>query len=260
MKEKPGNFLVVDKISKHFGGFAAVSKLTFGLDAGEIVGLVGPNGAGKTTIFNLLTGFLRTSEGRVIFKGKNITNLQAYEIARMGLVRTFQLNRVFASLSVRENLEIGCHGNEKGGIKRFFFNNSVGELEYFRERVDRIAATVGLTDMQKKSADNLSYGDQKLLGIGIALGASPDLLLLDEPFSGMNSSEAMRCVSSLRRIVEHGTTIFLIDHNMRAIMGFCDRIIVVNFGEKIADGKPGEICKNNDVISCYLGGTDYAAA
>lgn len=123
-----------------------------------------------------------------------------------------------------------------------------------------IVQMVGLQDLRDKSADSLSYGDQKLLGIGISLGADPKLLLLDEPFAGMNPKESMRCVSSLRRIAEKGLTIFLIDHNMRAVMDFCDRIVVVNFGQKIAEGKPQEICENHDVIECYLGGKPVAHA
>lgn len=256
MTRSDGSLLSVREISKRFGGFTAVRKVSFRLEAGEVVGLVGPNGAGKTTIFNLLTGFLKASEGSVVFKGIDITNSRPADIARMGLVRTFQLNKVFPNLTVERNIEIGCHKHEKGGLMSFLFNPSRRDRECVQERVEKILTMVGLRELRKKGADSLSYGDQKLLGIGIALGVAPTLLMLDEPFAGMNPGEAMRCVSSLKRIVGDGTTLFLIDHNMRAVMGFCDRILVINFGEKMAEGKPDEVCTNTAVISCYLGVPD----
>jgi branched-chain amino acid transport system ATP-binding protein len=255
MTSSGGSLLSVEDLSKSFGGFLAVRKVSFHVEHGEIVGLVGPNGAGKTTIFNLLTGFLRASQGSVVFKGTDITNFRPPDIARMGVVRTFQLNKVFPSLTVERNIEIGCHKREKGGLMSFLFNPSKQDRDAAREMVEKISEMVGLQDLRKKTADSLSYGDQKLLGIGIALGVAPTLLMLDEPFAGMNPKEVMQCVSSLRRIFEDGTTIFLIDHNMRAVMGFCDRILVVNFGEKVAEGKPDDVCADAAVISCYLGGS-----
>jgi len=246
--------LIVQNLSKRFGGFAAVSDFSFELKKGEILGLVGPNGAGKTTTFNLITGFLKPDQGKVIFRGRDITNLMQHEISRLGLVRTFQLNRLFPSLTVEENIHIGCHQYEKGGIKRFLFGSPKRECKELEERINAVIELLGLNSQRKKVADDFAYGAQKLLSIGVALGAGPTLLLLDEPFAGMNPVEAARCISLLRQVFERGTTIFLVDHNMRAIMEFCDRIIVLNFGRKIAEGRPEEIRENREVVASYLGG------
>ena len=247
------SFFRIENLTKNFGGFTAVSELSFNLVRGEIMGLVGPNGAGKTTVFNLITGFLRPSKGRVIFKNKEITYLKPHEIARGGLVRTFQLNKIFSGLSVEENIRIGCYGDERGGLMRFLFNPPKGERDNLREAVNKILNLVGLERFRNKIAADLSYGDHKRLGIGIALGANPILLLLDEPFAGMNPVETQKCMDILRRIVEQGTTILLVDHDMRAVMVICERIFVLNFGKKIAEGKPEEIRENPEVVTTYLG-------
>jgi branched-chain amino acid transport system ATP-binding protein len=252
------SFLTVQTLSKNFGGFSALSGVNFNLEEKEILGLVGPNGAGKTTLFNLITGFLKPSQGKVFFKGSDITHLSPHEIARIGVIRTFQLNKIFLNLTVGENIRIGCFLHEKGGVKRFLFGSSRVESEGLEEKVNRIIGLIGLEELRKKVAEDLPYGDQKLLGIGISMGAEPTLLLLDEPFAGMNPVETRRCVSLLRRIIEQGTTLFLVDHNMRAVMGFCDRIMVLNFGKKIAEGKPVEIQKNPEVIASYLGSIKVA--
>jgi len=252
------DFLVVENLSKNFGGFAALSAVSFKLERGEILGLVGPNGAGKTTLFNIITGFLRPSGGSIHFQGRDITHLSPHEIARMGIVRTFQLNKIFLHLTVEENIRIGCYLHEKGGPRRFFFGAPSEEKEYLDEKVRKIIHLIGFEGFKKKMAEDLPYGDQKLLSIGISLGAEPTLLLLDEPFAGMNPVETGRCVSLLRRIMEQGTTLFLVDHNMRAVMGFCDRIMVLNFGKKIAEGKPAEIRENPEVITSYLGSIKVA--
>lgn len=247
------SFFKIENLSKNFGGFTVVSELSFNLVRGEIMGLVGPNGAGKTTVFNLITGFLRPSKGRVIFKDKEITYLKPHEIARGGLVRTFQLNKIFSSLSVEENIRIGCYGDERGGLMRFLFNPPKSERDNLQEAVNKILDLIGLERFRNKIAADLSYGDHKRLGIGIALGAKPTLLLLDEPFAGMNPVETQKCMDILRRIVEQGTTILLVDHDMRAVMGICESILVLNFGKKIAEGKPEEIRENPEVVTTYLG-------
>ena len=251
-------FLTVQNLSKNFGGFSALSGVDFSLGEREVLGLVGPNGAGKTTLFNLITGFLKPSQGEISFQGRNITRLNPYEIARVGVIRTFQLNKIFLNLTVEENIRIGCYLHEKGGVKRFLIRSSREEEEEINEKVNRTIALIGIEDLRKKVAEDLPYGDQKLLGIGISMGAEPTLLLLDEPFAGMNPVETARCVALLRRIMEKGTTLFLVDHNMRAVMGFCDRIVVLNFGRKIAEGKPAEIRENPEVIASYLGSIKVA--
>ena len=253
--EDSERILVVQKLSKRFGGFDAVSDFSFELKKGEILGLVGSNGAGKTTVFNLITGVLNPDQGKVIFRSIDITNFVQHKIARLGLARTFQLNRLFLSLTVEENIRIGCHQYEKGGIRRFLFGSPKREQEELEESVNAVIELLGLNSQRKKVADDFPYGAQKLLGIGVALGARPTLLLLDEPFAGMNLVEAERCISLLRQVLERGTTIFIVDHNMRAVMGFCDRIIVLNFGKKIAEGRSEEIQENPEVVASYLGGT-----
>jgi ABC-type branched-subunit amino acid transport system ATPase component len=252
--------LSVEALSKRFGGFAAVSELGFELRAGEILGLVGPNGAGKTTVFNLVSGFLRPSAGRIFFEGRNITGRNPQEIARLGLVRSFQLNKLFADLSVEENVRIGCHTVEPGGWRRLLFGASRAEKARFEARVEAIIKRVGLEAVRRKRAKDLAYGDQKLLGIGLALGVGPTLLMLDEPFAGMNQTESQRCADLLRDIARDRITMFLVDHNMRAIMGICDRVLVLNFGAKVADGKPQDIQNHPEVIRCYLGSKHLAAA
>lgn len=258
MGEDSTLLLSVRDLTKTFGGFTALSGLNFELRRGEILGLVGPNGAGKTTVFNLITGFLKPTRGRVLFMDNDVTGLNPPEVARKGLVRTFQLNKTFSNLTVEENIEIGCHRFEKGGLFCFLLGSPKKEREKFKERVNGIISLVGLEDLRQKVAEDLPYGDQKLLGIGISLGANPTLLLLDEPFAGMNPVETARCVVLLHRILEQGTTLFLVDHNMRAVMGFCDRIVVLNFGKKIAEGKPAEIRENPEVITSYIGSIQVA--
>jgi branched-chain amino acid transport system ATP-binding protein len=252
--------LDVEALGKQFGGFTAVNGLGFELRAGEILGLVGPNGAGKTTVFNLVSGFLRPSTGRIRFRGRDITGMSPQEIARLGLVRSFQLNKLFGQLSVEENVRIGCHTLEPGGWRRVLLGRSRSENAQFEATVEAIIERVGLKEVRRKRARDLAYGDQKLLGIGLALGVRPTLLMLDEPFAGMNHTESLRCAELVREIARDGVTIFLVDHNMRAIMGICDRVVVLNFGAKVAEGKPQAIQNDPEVIRCYLGSRHLAAA
>jgi branched-chain amino acid transport system ATP-binding protein len=257
MTQTPSILLKVQNLSKRFGGFAAVSDLSFELEAGRIMGLVGPNGAGKTTTFNLISGFLKPTTGTVEFQNKNITQLRPDDISRKGLVRTFQLNKLFSNLTVEENIRNGCHQFEPGGIKRFLLRSPYSERRALEDRVTQLLRMVKLETLRGQKAEDLSYGNQKLLGIGIALATEPKLLMLDEPFAGMNNTETERCTRLIKQIVDNGTTIFLVDHNMRAIMGICDQVIVLNFGEKIAEGQPHKIQSDPNVIACYLGTKTY---
>lgn len=230
--------LEVQRLHKDFGGFRAVSNLSFGLSWGEILGLVGPNGAGKTTTFNLISGFLKPTSGRVVFAGRDITNLPFYERAKLGVVRTFQQTKVFTNLTVADNVRIGFHLREDV------------------DSVDQILEFTELTGVRNQISGDLAYGDQRTLGIAVALGAHPKLLLLDEPFAGMNPAEAARCMSLIHRIRDAGTTMLLVDHHMDTLVKHCDRLVVMHHGEKLAEGPPQAMTKHPEVIEVYLGGTE----
>lgn len=245
--------LSIQKVAKSFGGNAAISDVSFQMEKGEILGLIGPNGAGKTTMFNLISGFIRPDRGKIVFKDQEITNLREHKISRLGLCRTFQLNKLFSNLSVEENLLLGCNRHETGGFRNFWFGLRSKERHKLAQQVNNVITLLEIEGWREKVAGELPYGDQKLLGIGLALTTTPSLLLLDEPFAGLNPIETERCMSVLNRISQSGLSIFIVDHNMRAIMGFCGRIIVLNFGKKVAEGPPHRIRQNPEVLRCYLG-------
>ena len=245
--------LRVSGLQRSFGGFSAVAGIDFEIRQGEILGLVGPNGAGKSTIFNLISGHIKPTDGRVYFRDRDVTGWDLPEVARLGVVRSFQLNKLFSELTVDENIRIGCHTSEPRGLSRLLFGPRREQRQGFEARVRAIIERIGLADQHQKRATDLSYGDQKLLAIGIVLGVEPVLMMLDEPFAGMNQTETQRCAELVKSMVSDGRTVFLVDHNMRAIMGICDRVIVLNFGRKVAEGRPEDVQSNPEVIQCYLG-------
>jgi branched-chain amino acid transport system ATP-binding protein len=245
--------LKVQDLTKYFGGFRAVANLSFAVARGEILGLVGPNGAGKTTTFNIITGVHRPTAGRVVYRGEDVTGLPTDALAWKGLVRTFQQTKVFGRLTVEENVAIGCHKFERGGLRRTLMGMPSAEHDGLRARIGGILEFTGLLDRRERVADELPYGDQRILGMAIALGAEPDLLLLDEPLAGMNPTEADGAMTLIHQIRDRGVTVLLIDHHMDTLMKHCDRLVVMHHGEKLAEGSPAVVRDDPSVIATYLG-------
>ncbi len=244
--------LDVRDLSKRFGGLAAVSSLNLSVETGEIVGLIGPNGAGKTTCFNLLSGFHSPTSGSVVFAGEDITGRRPHEIVARGLVRTFQHTTLFQDLTVLENVLLGLHMHSRAGLRQLLFSRRVfppDEVSLSRE----VLEFTGLAAEADQLARNLPHGHQRVLGIAMALAARPRLLLLDEPVTGMNLEESARVMSLVKTIRDRGTTILLVEHNMKAVMGTCERIVVLNFGQNLAEGPPAAVSTNAEVIRAYLG-------
>jgi branched-chain amino acid transport system ATP-binding protein len=248
-------------LTKQFGGLAAIDQVNIEANCGEILGLIGPNGAGKTTLFNLITGSLRPSYGKIFFKGEDITGLKPNQIAEKGIVRTFQASTLFDKRTVMENVLIGCHLQFHTGLLRVLFNTSRtrSEEKEIRQRALEIIEMTGLSPVRDELAGSLPHGHQRVLGICIALAANPELLLLDEPVAGSNPEESVRLMSLVKKLRDRGITIILVEHDMKAVMHTCDRIVVLNCGKKMAEGNPEEIRENRDVIEAYLGVEEDAA-
>jgi branched-chain amino acid transport system ATP-binding protein len=246
-------------LTKFFGGLSAVFELDMAVQEGEIVGLIGPNGAGKTTVFNLITGFLRPSKGKIIFDGKVITGTRPHLIAGMGIGRTFQLAYLFPDFTVLENIVASFHLHPKPGLWEALFNTSSNRKKeaYILSQAGEILRFVGLEEVKDTLGRNLPHGYQKLLTMARALAIKPKLLLLDEPVAGMSLEESNFAMSVIEKIRSQGITILLVEHNMR-IMNLCDRVFVINFGNKIAEGSMEEVRQNKDVIQAYFG-TEYVA-
>ncbi|RHM55130.1 ABC transporter ATP-binding protein [Mitsuokella sp. AF33-22] len=249
--------LLAENVSEVFGGLKAVSDFNLRLNRGELVGLIGPNGAGKTTVFNMLTGVYQPTSGNISFEGRSIVGLKPYQVTQRGIARTFQNIRLFSELTVLENVKIAFHYHVKYGliesvlrIGRYF-----REEEAIEEESRKLLKIFHLEDKADEVAKNLPYGAQRRLEIARALAAKPKLLLLDEPAAGMNPQETKELMDMIRWIRhEFGLTILLIEHDMSLVMGICERIYVLEYGEVIAQGTPDEIKQNPEVIRAYLGG------
>jgi branched-chain amino acid transport system ATP-binding protein len=233
-----------DKVTKNFGGLTAVSSVDFYVDEGEIVGLIGPNGAGKTTLFNLISASLKPKSGTITFEGKNITSLKPYQICRLGITRTFQTVKIFGNLRVLDNVRLtALFGNPKR-LTEAQATERAEELLDFVELAKNVRYT---------PARGLTLANQKRLEVARALAAQPKLLLLDEIMAGLNQTEIAQAMDLVRKIREKGITVIMIEHVMKAIMNVCDRIIVLNYGKKIAEGTPQEIANSKVVVEVYLG-------
>ena len=250
--------LTVSGLTKRFGGLTAVSAVDFAVDEGEILSIIGPNGAGKSTIFKLIGSFMRPTSGTIRLEGENITNLAPHRVARRGIVRTFQETTIFRDMTARDNVVVGHHLQKKATLGGFFFatRQARKDEERFRAGADEILDYLGLGRVKDEYARNLPHGYLRALGVALGLAANPKILLLDEPFSGMNQDETAQAVEMVRGIRKRGVTILLVEHDMRAVMEISDRIVVLNFGEKIAEGTPDQIQHNDAVIEAYLGRED----
>lgn len=252
------NLLSVEGLSKRFGGLQAVGDVTFSVPEGSIKALIGPNGAGKTTLFNLISGVIPSDSGTIIFRGQAVQGLRPWQIAGRGMARTFQHIRLFPKMTALENIMIGRHTHSRAGFIAGMLNLPFTwkEERAIREKGLAIMEFLGISGLENSDATSLAYGQQRILELGRALACEPKLLLLDEPAAGLNMRETAEMARLVTRIRDTGITVLLVEHDMSLVMNISDEIIVLSYGQKIADDKPLAIQKNLEVIRVYLGEED----
>ncbi len=248
------SILEMNNVTKQFGGLMALDDVSFQIDEGEIRGLIGPNGAGKSTMFKNIAGFYKPTSGSIVYRGVNLEGKQPHTIAEMGIVRTFQETTLFQELSVFENALVGAHIKSRSNVFSAVLGLDRLKQQAASEKVMDVLEFMGLTERKDQLASELPLGSQRALALAIALVSEPKMMLMDEPFAGMNAEETNHMMGLTRKVRESGITIVLVEHDMKAVMGLCNYLTVLNFGKLLAEGTPDEIRNNDRVIEAYLGG------